>query len=176
MFANPEENVARLHLKEREKVADFGAGTGAYAIAAGKVVGRNGSVYAVEVQDTLLPRIANAAREAGLSNVKTLWGDIEELGGTSIPDNIIDALILSNVLFQSEDIHALFEEVRRVLKPGGRVLVVEWRDSFNGLGPQPDMIVSPSSVQDTCSRGGFSEKESFDAGEHHYGFIFEKTS
>ncbi len=176
MFANPEENVARLHLKEGEKVADFGAGTGAYAIAAGKAVGRDGSVYAVEVQDALLSRITNTARDAGVSNIKVLWGDIEEKGGTSIPDGVVDAVILSNVLFQVEDMRALFEEVRRVLKPGGRVLVVEWRDSFNGLGPQPDRIVAPSAVQEVCSRGGFSEKESFDAGTHHYGFIFEKTA
>ena len=152
MFANPEENVARLHLKEGEKVADFGAGTGAYAIAAGKVVGRDGSVYAVEVQDALLSRITNTARDAGVSNIKVLWGDIEEQGGTTIPDGIIDAVILSNVLFQVEDMNALFEEVRRVLKPGGRVLVVEWRNSYNGLGPQQDMIVALSSVQEVCSR------------------------
>jgi ubiquinone/menaquinone biosynthesis C-methylase UbiE len=110
MFANPEENIGRLHLKEGEKVADFGAGTGAYAIAAGKKVGGGGKVYAVEVQDTLLPRIANAAREAGLSNVKTLWGDIEEVGGTAIPDQSVDAVILSNVLRTKTVFSGRFQE------------------------------------------------------------------
>jgi ubiquinone/menaquinone biosynthesis C-methylase UbiE len=174
MFANPEENVARLHLKEGEKVADFGAGTGAYAIAAGKKVGGDGKVYAVEVQDTLLPRIANMARDAGLSNIKPLWGDIEEVGGTAIPDQSLDAVILSNVLFQVGDKKGLLAEASRVLKRGGRVLCIEWKDSFNNLGPSPDAVVSSGAAEEYFVRSGFHEKERFDAGSHHYGFIFEK--
>jgi ubiquinone/menaquinone biosynthesis C-methylase UbiE len=174
MFANPEENIGRLYLKEGEKVADFGAGTGTYAIAAGKKVGGDGKVYAVEVQDTLLPRIANAAREAGLSNIKPLWGDIEELGGTAIPDQSLNAVVLSNILFQVEDMKGVVGEVARVLKRGGRVLVVEWKGSFNNLGPAPDAIVSPNTVEELFVRSGFTEKEHFDAGAYHYAFIFEK--
>jgi ubiquinone/menaquinone biosynthesis C-methylase UbiE len=174
MFANPEENIGRLYLKEGEKVADFGAGTGAYAIAAGKKVGGGGKVYAVEVQDTLLPRIANAAREAGLSNVKTLWGDIEEVGGTAIPDQSVDAVILSNVLFQVEDKNGLLREVSRVLRRGGRILFIDWKDSFGNLGPTPEMVMAPDATEELFLRNGYSVKERFDCGIYHYGFLFER--
>ncbi len=174
MFANPEENVARLHLKEGEKVADFGAGTGAYAIAVGKKVGGNGKVYAVEVQDTLLPRITKAAQEAQLSNIKPLWGDIEEPGGTAIPDQSVDAVILSNVLFQAEDTRGLLAEVSRVLRRPGRVLLIDWKGSFNNLGPHDDRVVSPEAAEEMFIRAGFRERERFDVGSYHYGFVFEK--
>src|SRR3989344_851173 len=125
MFANPVKILRMFGLQENAVVADLGAGTGFYAVAAGEMVPK-GKVYAVEVQKDFLPTIKNKAREAGLNNVEALWGDVEKIGGTHIGDNIVDAVIASNIFFQVEDKNNFIEEIKRILKPSGRVLLIDW--------------------------------------------------
>ena len=156
------------------KVADLGAGSAAYTLATAKQVGNSGRVYAVEVQKELISNIKNSAIKQGLSNVEVIWGDIESLGGTKIQDQSLDAVIVSNVLFQAEDKKGLVEEVKRILKPKGRVLVVDWKESYRGMGPHPDHIMSEQSAKKLFEDGGFTSDRSISAGDHHYGFIVIK--
>src|SRR3989304_6670235 len=128
MFTNPVKNLKALGLRENDIVADLGAGTGFYAVAAGRMVPQ-GKVYAVDVQKDFLMTIKSKAREANLPNVETLWGDVEKLGGTKIGDEVVDVVIASNILFQVENQERFLEEAKRILKPGGRVLLVDWSDS-----------------------------------------------
>jgi len=174
MFADPEKNVRQFYLKEGWRVADFGAGSGAYAVAAAKRVGETGSVLAVEVQKELVAKVQKYAQEEGVDNVEVLWGDIEELGGSKIADKSVDAVILANVLFQVEDKRGLLSEVKRVLVPGGKVFVIDWTESFGGVGPQPDMVISLQEAKRMLGEAGFASDREFDAGERHYGFAFTK--
>ena len=173
-FTHPESNIAHLHLHEGMNVADIGAGTGIYTVFAGKIVGASGRVYAVEVQKTLLSRIATSVRDAGLDNVYVLWGDVERLGGTKIPDHVVDAVIVSNILFQTEHKKDLVAEVRRILSPRGKGMIIDWEDSFGGIGPSEDMVIEKREAVRLFADAGFDIGESFDAGTHHYGFIVEK--
>lgn len=196
-FSDPQKNIQQFGLMEGMKVADLGAGSGAYTAAAASQVGTSGRVYAVEVQKELLSRIKNNADNAasqvpvssgeksassdsikrvfrGATNVEVIWGDIELPGGTKIKDALLDAVIVSNVLFQAEDKKGLVEEVKRILKPKGRVLVVDWKESYRGMGPHPDHIVSEQSAKKLFEGSGFSLDRSISAGDHHYGFIVVK--
>ncbi|MFC1614966.1 class I SAM-dependent methyltransferase [Patescibacteria group bacterium] len=174
MFTNPEQNINYLSLKDGDRVADLGAGIGAYALASARKVGKSGKVYAVEVQKDLVSKVKHNASDAKLDNVEVLWGDIEEIGGSKIGDNIVDAVILSNILFQVEDKEGLLAETNRILKSGGKILVVEWSESFLGLGPQPEYVVSKIDAKQIIGGAGFALEKEFDAGEHHYGLIFTK--
>src|ERR1035437_7784661 len=102
MFADPIKNLRAFGLREDMIVADLGAGTGFYSVAAAEMVPR-GKVYAVEVQKDFLHKIKDKISDAHLGNVETLWGDVEKIGGTKIKDGIVDAVIASNILFQVED-------------------------------------------------------------------------
>ena len=103
MFSNPEQNILKLGLVEGMKVADFGAGTGAYSMALSKCVGHTGHVFAIEVQKDLLKRFESEIKEKGATNIECIWGDIEKKHGTKVADGSMDALVVSNVLFQAED-------------------------------------------------------------------------
>jgi len=175
MFSDPEKNVSELYLKDGMVVADLGAGTGAYSIAAGRAMGNSGTVYAIEVQKDFLSKVKNSAVEAGVNNIEVLWGDIEEEGGTKIGDNLADATIVSNVLFQVEDKKGLMGEAFRVTKPGGKILIVDWSESFGGLGPQPDDVFPESEAKNLAGEAGFVFDRSIDAGAHHYGMILNKS-
>src|ERR1035437_2480142 len=123
MFTDPVKNLKTLGLREDDVVADLGAGTGFYSVAAGELVPK-GKVYAVELQKDFLDKIKYKIKEAHLNNVECLWGNIEKLGGTKIGDNIADDAIVSNVLFQIEDKENFIKEVKRILKIQGKEVLI----------------------------------------------------
>lgn len=174
-FTNPEKNITELGVYEGMQVADFGAGIGAYTLPLAGHVGDKGRVYAVEVQKEFLSNIEAAVTAQHFSNVELIWGDIERLGGTKIKEGSLDAVVVSNVLFQAEDKRGLLREAKRILKTGGKLLLVDWKESFKGLGPARNAVVSVASARSLCETEGFVVKKEFDAGEHHYGFVMLKS-
>ena len=174
-FSDPKKNIEQLRLREGMRVADLGAGSGAYSIATAQAVGDSGKVYAIEVQKDLLLKLKNEATRADVHNIEVLWGDIEEPHGTKIKDHAVDAVLVSNVLFQAQDKKGVLNEARRVLVPGGSMLVVDWAESFGGLGPHPDEVLTQSAAKKLCAEAGFSYEKDIMAGAHHYGMIFKKS-
>ncbi len=172
MFSNPEQNILKLGLREGMRVADLGAGTGAYSIAASKRVGHTGHVYAIEVQKELVKKLESEIKDLKISNIECIWGDIERKHGTKIADGSMDVVIISNVLFQAEDKLGLIDEARRILKKGGRVLLVDWVESFGGFGPSRMDVVSEDVASDLFTKRGFKLLEKITTSEHHYGIIF----
>jgi ubiquinone/menaquinone biosynthesis C-methylase UbiE len=170
MFADPTKNLKALGLKENDIVADLGAGTGFYSVAAGKIVLR-GKVYAVEIVKDFLATIKNKVEEAHLGNVEILWGDISKLGGTKIGDNIVDAVIASNIFFQVADKERFIDEIKRILKKGGRLLLIDWSE-LSVMNSKN--VVPKNKALEMFKRKGFVLERDINAGEHHYGMILMK--
>lgn len=175
-FTHPDTNIAAMHLDPGMKVADFGAGSGAYALGAARVVGRTGRVYAVDVQKDLLTRIRNTALKEGIDWLDIIWGDFENPGGTKIRDKSLDVVVMSNVLFQLDRPAGAFAEARRVLKPTGRLVIIDWMDSFAGLGPEPKRVVTKEKALGFAIDAGFEFAREFAAGAHHYGIILKLSA
>lgn len=179
MFTDPVKNLKAFGLREDSIVADLGAGTGYYTLALGALLPR-GKIYAVEITKDFLTTIKNKVSDAHLNNVEILWGDVEKRGGTQIGDNIADAVVASNVLFQVEDKNNFVEEIKRILKPQGRVLVIDWMvepasDSSSGSSfASLKGAVPKSKAQEIFERKGFVLERDIDAGAHHYGMILTK--
>jgi ubiquinone/menaquinone biosynthesis C-methylase UbiE len=174
MFSDPKHNLEQFMIGEGTKLVEFGAGSGHYALEAGKMVGESGKVFAIDVQPALLERIKTLAKENNLNNIDTITADLEQKGGSKLKDGSCDAGIVANVLFQIEDKGSFTEEVARVIRSGGKVLVVDWTDSFGGLGPHPKDIVSTDAVQRLFEERGFSVEKNIYAGDHHFGIIMRK--
>jgi len=174
-FSDPQQIVAELPLRPDMRVADFGAGSGHYALAAARKVGGDGRVYAVDLQKELLARLKEDSIREGMTNIDVLWGDIDETGGSRLASESVDAVIIANVLFQVEHRNKVAQEAMRVLKKKGVALVVDWLDSFGGLGPQSEDVISTDTSKEIFEKNGFIfKKEVENAGDHHYGLIFTK--
>ena len=171
-FSEPRENVLQLGLREGMKVGDFGSGSGHYARAAAAAVGTSGKVYAVDVQENVLKHLKLNTHLAHRSTIDAIWGNIEKLGGTHLRDASLDAVILANVLFQIENLSGLTEEIRRVLKSNGKLMVIDWAGSYGGIGPIQKKVVTEHEAEAFFINGGFHKMKSFRAGPHHYGIIF----
>lgn len=158
------------------KVADFGAGSGAYVLAIAAQLENSGKVYAVDIQKDLLRRIHNEAAKHGYTNVEILWGDLEAPQGSKLADKSLDLVVISNLLFQLEDKRAVFEEGKRILKSGGRLAVIDWSDRFGGMGPTSNDVVTKEAALTLARESGLTFQKEFPAGKHHYGLVFRKAT
>ncbi len=172
MFVKPEENIAHLGLHEGMRVADLGAGTGFYTKAISEKVGKLGKVYAIEVRKDMVKKLESELKELNISNAECIWGDIEILGGTKLSDESMDVVIISNVLFQANDKLGLIDEAKRILKKGGKLLMVDWKDSYEGLGPAKHHVVTEKIAQELLIKRGFKVLKNISSPYHHYGIIF----
>ena len=154
------------------KVGDFGAGSGHYSRMAAAIVGHSGKVYAIDIQEGVLKHIKLNTHESHQRIIETVWGDIEKPGGTHLRDASLDAVLLANAFFQVENRFGLLSEIRRVLKSGGKLMVVDWAGSYGGIGPAPKHVVSEHDAEEFFIKGGFYKVKSFRAGSHHYGILF----
>lgn len=177
MFANPQENLEKFGLSSGLIVADLGAGSGDYAFAAAKMVRgmeMEGKVYAVDVQKELLTKIKNEANHLRLTNIEVIWGDAEKIGGTKLRDAGVDVVICSNIFFQVENRESFAKEIARILKPKGRLFFIDWSESFGGIGPTVDAVVTESAAKTFFENNGFMIEKNVNVGSHHYGLVIRK--
>lgn len=156
-------------------VADFGCGaSGRYVFGACKFVGKYGLVYAVDILKTSLESVFRKAKTENLTNVKTIWSDLEILNATSIESNSVDVGLLITTLYQSNKKAEIVRESTRMIKKYGKLVVVEWRNISLPFGPPSENRVSEESVKNMASRLGLKLETEFFAGPYHYGLVFVK--
>ena len=173
-FANPKRNIEQFQLEQGMEVADFGAGAGYLAVEAAEAVGKGGTVYVLEVQQELLTKATHLAKEHHQESLVFIHADVEQEGGSTLADASVDAVIVSNILFQAHNKEAVLKEAHRILRPHGRLLLVDWRESYGGIGPQPEQVISEVDAQKLAEASHFELVSTIDAGAYHYGLIFKK--
>jgi ubiquinone/menaquinone biosynthesis C-methylase UbiE len=171
MFMDPSVTLAQVQFRPTDTVADFGAGSGFLSFALANMM-PSGNVFAIEIQKDMVTRIAKEAEDRGISNVKPLWGDVEIAGGSGLADGVCDGVVISNLLFQLEDKKGVLLEAKRVLKTGGRIVLVDWTDSFNGLGPATHHVFTKDRALALLAEVGCTiVNDSLVTGEHHYAIL-----
>jgi ubiquinone/menaquinone biosynthesis C-methylase UbiE len=131
-------------------------------------------VWAIDVDRALLKRIKALAVLEGLHNIELVAGDLEHPMGSSLPEHTMDFVIAANILFSSHNRSALIQEIWRVLKPSGRALIIDWKDSFGGLGPHPQHVLPEADAKKLLEKEGFVQIKEVPAGEYHWGFLMRK--
>lgn len=171
-FAHPRSNLETLQIEPGMFVADFGAGSGHYAVEIARMLGNSGRLYAVEVQKDLLRRIHTEAVKHGLEDrIEFIWGDLEAPRGSKIADGRLDLVLVSNLLFQVPDKDAVLKEARRTLKATGELAIIDWSASFNSMGPRREDVVDRDKALALARKNGFELTGWFPAGAHHYGLL-----
>jgi ubiquinone/menaquinone biosynthesis C-methylase UbiE len=149
-------------------VADFGCGTlGHYVFPAAKLVGPEGKVYAVDILKSVLSGIESRIKMEGVSNVEMVWGDLERMGGSRLPDNTLDMGLLINNLFLTKQAQAMTNECVRTVKSGGIFVIADWKPT-GALGPDPRTRVSAEVARQLGIDAGLRLMKEIVPGPYHY--------
>lgn len=157
------------------KVADLGCGaSGHFVFPAAGLVGRSGVVYAVDILKTVLETMNRRIKQENADNIKTVWSNLEVFGATKIEAGSLDVCMLVNTLYQSHKRVEILRETIRLLKKGGKLVVVEWKNVALPFGPPPEERVKPELLKTGGAKLGLHHDSDFFAGKYHYGLIFIK--
>lgn len=172
---DPARIAANLGVKLGDHVADFGSGKGYFTIPFARLVGRDGKVYAVDIQDSALDEVRSRAAFEHLLNIEYVRADLDHEGGSHLKDKFNDLVLMANVLFQTENKGILLREAWRVLRSGGRLAMIEWDTaSESPLGPPYGSRIKKEAVRGYAVQAGFEYDREFTAGPYHYGLLFIK--
>ena len=158
-----------LRIEKSAVVLDLGCGRGDYTIAIAEIIGPAGRIYALDEWEEGLVQVREHASRLGLKNVRTVAADANK--GIPLPDKSVDiclmASVLHGLLHQGSD-GAVLRETARVLKPGGRLAVVEFKKVENGPGPSFQMRLSEKELEAVLAPFGFRTERVSDVGRYHY--------
>lgn len=173
-FLDPSRVLDGFELKEGMYVADFGCGSGYFTILLAEKVSSSGKVYALDVQEYALDHIRAKAKINNLGNIETIRANLEILGSSSLHQESQDMVLLANILFQSAKKMEIIREAKRVLKTGGRLIVIDWQRGSGGFGPPESSRMNELEMSDLIQKEGFVFQKKIDAGQFHFGFMFKK--
>lgn len=170
-FLDPKEVLKRLKLRKDITAADFGSGSGGWAIPLAKKL-EDGQVYAIDILKEPLSALQGKISLEKIENIRTIHSDVENKKGSTLPDSSIDLVLMTNLLFQTEDKKAVFVEAKRILKKGGELLVVDWKKEAS-LGPEKRRVL-PEEVKKIAEGYDFKLEKELEAGVYHYALVFQK--
>ena len=131
---NPTKLLELFELKPADRIADIGVGPGYHTRRIAPIVGDEGQVYAVDIQPEMLDILIRGLTQAGITNVTPVLGEIED---TKLPPNLIDMAFMVDVYHECSHPFEMIQSICRALKPGGRLILVEYRKEDDSVPIKP---------------------------------------
>lgn len=144
-WQKPDEVIAALKLTGQETVADIGSGTGYFA---NRLAQHSRRVFAVDVDAKLLEMSLKTAPR----NVTPVLASLDD---PRLPDGESDLIFFCDVLHHIDNRGAYLEKIRRALKPGGRVVAIDFHKKPLKIGPPPGMKIERAELVREFERAGF---------------------
>jgi ubiquinone/menaquinone biosynthesis C-methylase UbiE len=163
-WQKPHDVVMALDLKPTDTVADIGAGTGYFAR---RFANHAGLVYAVDIDEKLL---AIAGKDAP-ANLKTVVAAPDD---PRLPAASVDLIFFCDVLHHIDQRAAYYPKLVKALKPGGRIVVIEFYKKETPVGPPPAMKLAEEEVIGEFQTAGFVVKKRLDLLPYQYFLFFER--
>ncbi len=170
-FLNPENIIEQLSLRGNESVADFGCGSGGWVIPLAKKL-KDGQVYAIDVMEEAISALKSRTELEKVHNIRVICSDLDRENGSTLRDEKLDLVIISNILFQTEKKEEMIKESFRVLRRGGVLLVVDWLPQ---AASGPEDRTSPQEIRSLAEGVGFTFVEEKEAGVYHFAHKYEKV-
>ena len=168
-FLDPAKVLQEFGVFGTQDVADFGAGAGHFALEAAKRLD-GGRLFAIDIEKEMLSRLISEARLRNYDHVHSVWGDLARIGGVPVADKSFDKVIAISVLFDVDDRDAFVQETKRLIRKGGKILLVDWKEDST-FGPHRDTRISETDALSLFKKHGFEKEKNVNAGDYHYGMI-----
>lgn len=164
-WQNPEAILADIGLKSGFTFMDIGCGDGFFSLPAARLVGEKGKVYCLDMDAEALERLKRRAAKAGLRNLILKVGEAEE---TVLCESCADRVFFGIVLHDFKDPKNALKNARRMLKPTGRLVDLDWAKKPMELGPPLRVRFSEEEAARRIEAAGFKIEYVREAGPYSY--------
>jgi ubiquinone/menaquinone biosynthesis C-methylase UbiE len=169
----PEAMLDALKIKPGSTVADVGAGVGYTSLRLARRVGPEGQVLATDLQPEMLRMLVANARAAGVKNVRPIRATMTD---TKLPDGKVDLALMVDVYHECRYPETTLQGLRKALKPGGRLVLVEFRGEDPNVPIKPEHKMTFAQVRREVEPQGFVFKEKFDFLPWQHIIVFERPA
>ncbi|GAB6157217.1 class I SAM-dependent methyltransferase [Desulfotomaculum varum] len=149
----PEKVLQLLQVREGEMILDVGCGIGYLTLPAARKVGPGGFVYGLDIQEAMLVEALARSRQLALKNIAWVLTAPDYF---SLPNASVDCVTMVMVAHEVPNLAAMLKECRRVMRPGARIGIVEWNNTFTEMGPPLEERLNADDLLSTMQLQGFS--------------------
>ena len=167
----PDKALDALDLHPGMIVGDVGAGTGFYSIRIATRIAPDGIVYANDIQPGMLSRLQANASDAGVRNIQTILGTEQD---ARLPAGKVDLIVLVDVYHEFSHPRKMLDSMRTALKPGGRLVLLEYRKEDPAVPILPEHKMSVKEAKREVTPAGFRFVKVVDTLPLQHIIFFEK--
>lgn len=168
---NPKNSLIKAGFTENMILCDIGAGTGVFTFPATEI--SKNDIYALEISDRMIELLTNRMAERNIKNLK-----IKKVDSTVLPveNNSCDMAIMVTVFHEVEKQELMIDEIKRILKQKGKLMIIEFHKRKTPMGPPVDHRIAEEYVEEMGNSRGFKTIDKFSLGDNFYSIIFEFVS
>jgi ubiquinone/menaquinone biosynthesis C-methylase UbiE len=168
---NPDLAMRLLRVQRGASVADLGAGSGYFTVRLARAVGNTGKVYAVDIQQGMLDLLQKAVARERLSNVVPVLGTLDD---PRLPAGALDLVLMVDVYHEFSQPQVMLQRIRESLKPGGRLVLLEYRAEDPDVPILPEHKMTKAQVKLEVEHEGFKQQRVYDDLPRQHLIIFTK--
>lgn len=171
-YQKPHEVVMALALKEGERIADIGAGSGYFSLRFARHVGAGGQVLAVDISPDMIVHLNRRIRDDRLENIRTILAVPDD---PLLADASVDRIFVCETWHHIENHPPYLARLKQVLKPGGQVIIIDFQKTPTPVGPPAEMRVAREDVVREFEQSGFRLAKEHTFLPYQYFLIFAKA-
>lgn len=158
----PEKIIDSLDVGNEDSIADLGSGTGAFTIPLAKRT--KNPVYAIDIEPEMLEQLNKNATAENLTNIKLLMSNLENI---NLPDESVSRVLNTFVIHEVDEINHTIEEMKRILTPGGIIVLADWEAVETESGPPLEIRIPSTKIEELLKESGFDTEIVYSGPEHY---------
>lgn len=146
----PDQIIGHLDIQSNDVIADLGAGNGYFALPMAKSTKQ--FVYAVDIEPQMLAMLKENANQEQLENITYVESNLDQI---QLEADSVNKVMISLVLHEVPDLDKTLSEIKRILKPGGNILIIEWEAVQTESGPPLHHRIASEEMVNVLEKNGF---------------------
>ncbi len=168
-YQKPAEVLKALRIREGEVIADIGSGSGYFTLPLARAVGKTGRVYAVDINPDMIRHLNRRIRDLGVTNVVTVLCAPDD---PLLADASVDRFFICDTWHHIEGHPKYLALLKRMLKPGGQVIMVDFKKVKTPMGPPMEMRIARDDLVQEMETNGIRLTEEHTFLAHQYFLVF----